>query len=91
MAPLSPDLAGWRGFKRFQDLDESGQALIPRVDFGSAVNVQATVAALTHPSLWHRCVITRRYGKLAGKAAELSLLQGAIEMAGIDTPRSHGR
>jgi hypothetical protein len=50
----------------------------------AGVNVQATVAALTHPSLWHRCVITRRYGKLAGKEAKLRLLQDAIEMAGVE-------
>ena len=90
IAPLSPDLADWSGFQRFQDLDEGGHALIPRVHFAKALNVQSTVVALTHPSLWHRCVMTRRYGNLAGKAAELTLLQNAMEMAGI-APCSHGR
>jgi hypothetical protein len=83
LAPLSPHLSSWKGCQRFRGLDEDGQALIPRAHFGSAVNVQATVVALTHPSLWHRCVMTRRYGDLTGKAAELALLQDAVEMAGI--------
>lgn len=85
MAPLSPDLASWRGFQRFQDLDEGGHALIPRVHFAKAVNVQSTVAALTHPSLWHRCVMTRCYGVLVGKEAELTLLQDALEISGLDS------
>jgi hypothetical protein len=83
IAPLSPDLAGWGRCKRFQDLDGKSQSLIPNVDFGNAVNVQATVAALTHPCMWHRCVMMRRYGALHGREAELTLLQDAIKIAKI--------
>ena len=83
LAPLSPDLSGWKRCKRFQDLDGEDRALIPQVNFGQTINVRATVAALTHPCMWHRCVMMRHYGKLVGRQGELTLLQDAIQIAGI--------
>jgi SAM-dependent methyltransferase len=47
------------------------------------VNVTATVVALTHPCLWHRCVVWRQYGVLQGREAELQMLHDAITFSGL--------
>jgi uracil-DNA glycosylase len=77
IAPLSAELAGWAHCKSFQALDRHGPPLIPTVYFPEPINVSTTMAALTHPSLWHRCVRERRYGTLQGKEAELQMLHEA--------------
>jgi hypothetical protein len=81
IAPLSADLAGWAHCTRFRTLDRHGPPMIPTVHFPAPVNVNATMAALTHPSLWHRCVGERRYGALQGKDAELQMLHEARTIA----------
>jgi hypothetical protein len=55
--------------------------MIPTVYFPEPVNVRATMVALTHPSLWPRCVSLRRYGALQGKEAELQMLHEARTIA----------
>jgi uracil-DNA glycosylase len=86
IAPLSADLAGWAHCKSFQALDRHGPPMLPTVHFPAPVNVRATIAALTHPSLWHRCVRERRYGVLRGKEAELQMLREAKALARIEGP-----
>jgi uracil-DNA glycosylase len=81
IAPLSAELAGWAHCKSFQALDRHGPPLIPTVYFPEPINVSTTMAALTHPSLWHRCVRERRYGTLQGKEAELQMLHEARTIA----------
>jgi hypothetical protein len=85
LAPLSLDLAGWVRRKSFRVLDTNAQSMIPLVKFGGIMQVKTTIVALTHPSIWHRCVLGRRYGPLRGKEAELQMLKDAIEVA--DIPR----
>lgn len=86
IAPLSADLGGWAHLKRFRALDTHGPSMLPTVHFREPINVRATVAALTHPSLWHRCVLERSYGSLHGREAELQMLREAIMISGIHGP-----
>lgn len=58
-----------------------GQVMIPGHD--GPVPVEATVVGLTHPCMWHRCVMERRYGALRGKEAELQMLKEAVGVAGV--------
>jgi hypothetical protein len=83
IAPLSADLAGWAHCNRFRALDLHGPPMIPAVHFHEPVNVTATVVALTHPCLWHRCVVGRQYGALQGREAELQMLHDAITFSGL--------
>jgi hypothetical protein len=83
IAPLSADLGGWARCKRFRTLDMHGPPMLPTVHFLEPINVRATIAALTHPSLWHRCVLERSYGSLRGKEAELQMLHEAIMISGV--------
>jgi hypothetical protein len=83
IASLSADLAGWARCTSFRVLDTQAQSLIPCAEFGRTMPVKAAVIGLTHPSIWHRCVLGRCYGALRGKEAELQMLQDAIEVAGI--------
>jgi len=57
--------------------------MIPLVEFGGTLQVKATIVVLTHPSIWHCCVLWRHYGPLQGKEAALQMLKEAIEVAGI--------
>jgi hypothetical protein len=83
IAPLSADLQGWAHCKGFRALDMHGPPMLPTVHFRAPADVRATVTALTHTSLWHRCVVERRYGALHGREAELQMLRDAIKMSGI--------
>jgi len=83
IAPLSADLAGWARCKGCRALDLHGPAMIPTVHFHAPVNVTATVSALPHPCLWHRCVVWRQYGALQGREAELQMLHDAITFSGF--------
>lgn len=83
IAPLSADLEGWKRCESFRMLDTQGPPVLANVKFDGNISVKATVVALTHPSLWHRCVLGRRYGFLSGKVAELQMLKEAVELSGI--------
>jgi len=83
LAPLAPELEDWSTTRTFRDLDRSGPL---RRDV-SLFAGRCTVAALTHPSLWHVSVRHRRHDGLSGKAAELALLESAVAAAGYDRTR----
>lgn len=78
LARLSSDLKDWEDTKSFKELDEN-DALRTNVSFPN--HTVAAVAALTHPSLWHRCVMGRSYTGMNGKDAELALLKEAVKLS----------
>ncbi len=94
LAPLSEDLAPWRGRASLKALDATGYPLIPSARFPSTPGLRATVAALVHPSIRWASVLGRRYGDLKGDAAEVAILRDAIRSSGMaerpscDTKRS---
>lgn len=81
LAPLSEDLAAWRGVATLARLDELGVPLIPSARFPGGI--RAGVAALVHPSIRPASVLRRRYRDLLGDAAELAMLEDALRKAGL--------
>jgi hypothetical protein len=76
---LSAQLKDWTDHRGMHYLDEAGP-----VRFGALfddIYVRSVVVALTHPSLRTASVKFRQYGGKAGHAAELLMLQEAIEAA----------
>jgi hypothetical protein len=76
IAPLAPQLNVWKGVKKLKDIDAKGAALVHGVQFGEALP-RITVAALTHPSLWHANVGRREFQGEHGHPAELRMLSVA--------------
>lgn len=78
VAPLSPDLGAWAGAKSLSGLDAAGVPVIARAAFDGLPGLTSSVVALTHPSLRPASVWRRRYGGLAGDAAEVAMLEAAL-------------
>lgn len=78
LAPLSPELAAWHRCRSFAQIDRCAplvrNATFPLADGPYA----ASVAVLTHPSYRRLNVHRRRYGGLAGDAAERKLIADAL-------------
>ena len=83
LAPLSEDLAPWLKATSLKALDEAGCPLIPAARFPSVPGLEATVAALVHPSIRWASVLRRRYGNLEGDAAEAAILKDALRASGM--------
>ncbi|HET6613946.1 MAG TPA: uracil-DNA glycosylase family protein [Kofleriaceae bacterium] len=78
LAPLSPQLADWGERRGLKHLDASGPVKLD-VHFPAIPSCSAAVVALTHPCLRHASVRHRSYDGLTGAAAELRMLEVAIE------------
>ena len=79
IASISSDLAAWRRYKTFPELDKSGP-LKQDVHFGARGRA-TTVVALVHPSMRRSNVRWRRYRGQKGNQAELALLQEALDVS----------
>lgn len=82
-APLSPELAPWLGCNTLTGLDAASVPLIAGATFDGLPDVSATVVALTHPSLRWASVGRRRYKSYIGDAAELAMLEEALQAGGM--------
>ena len=73
LARLSPDLVQWRPATTLLAIDEAGP-LKHNVSFDTVGGFSCAVAALTHPSLRHLAIARRRFERLEGDAAEVSMI-----------------
>ena len=78
IAPLSPELCGWLNVRSFDQLDSVGP-VIHEATIPDSLLEGVSVVALTHPSFRALNVERRRYHELRGDAAELAMLQAAID------------
>ncbi len=74
IAPLSPQLAGWRKPRTMRAIDDAGP-IVRAVQFPGSTAGGCVVIALTHPSLRAANVGRRRFGDNAGHAAEIAMLR----------------
>jgi len=77
IAPLSKDLTEWGRQRGLRHLDAAGPVR-RGVRFEGVSEFATTIVALTHPSMRHASVRHRRYGGMAGDAAEMSMLSDAL-------------
>jgi uracil-DNA glycosylase len=80
LAPLSPQLHQWSTKRGLKHLDTIGPVKT-RVTFEQLPGFATTVVALTHPSMRGSNLRHRRYGELAGDAAEMQMLSDATRFA----------
>jgi hypothetical protein len=77
LARLSAELTDWTAGRGLKYLDQVGPVRT-RVRVGVTSPVEATVVALTHPSMRHASVRHRRYRGDSGDAAEVRMLADAL-------------
>jgi hypothetical protein len=83
-APLSQQLAHWREIRSLAQLDAAGP-VVHGVRFVGANVPTCSVVALTHPSLRGPNVGRRRFGALAGHAAEVAMISESIAASRFKT------
>ncbi len=76
LGTLSSSLSDWASASTQNEIDAAGP-FRRRVRFGDLPDVEATVAALTHPSLRPTNVRHRWFGRWVGDEAELTMLREA--------------
>lgn len=79
LAPLAPQLAGWRDKWSLDAIDAAGPVV--RSTRFEGYDGRCVVVALTHPSMRGSNVRRRRYDKRVGAEAELAMLADAREGA----------
>lgn len=81
---LSPELSEWAIGRGLKHLDAVGAARRD-VTFPGIDGLTTVAVALTHPSLRHASVRHRRFGGLAGHAAEVQMLRAAVADSQLPT------
>lgn len=81
LAPLAPQLSGWKELDSFPARDAAGFSLLADVQFETPDRRRSVVASLVHPSFRPRNVGSRRWKGLVGKEAELEMVRHALMLA----------
>lgn len=84
LARISPNLEGWTAVRTIRDLDAAGPVQ-RTVKFPGVARYSTVVAALVHPCFRQATVRHRCFEGAVGAAAELAMLQRALELS-----RHHG-
>lgn len=77
---LSPELAPWAAGRGLKHLDAVGPVQV-NATFPGVQDFRTTAVALIHPSLRHASLRHRRYGRITGAGAELSMLRDGMAIA----------
>jgi uracil-DNA glycosylase len=83
LAPLSAQLAPWRGAANLAAIDAAQAAIVVGARFDGTRDSAAVVVALTHPSQRRLNSGRRRYRGAERDAAEALMLEEAVRAAGV--------